>query len=185
MSVQLSRFPVVPGGARVSFNDGFAAMRRHSGLSHDAIDIAAPTGTAVVSATDGLVARQWVTKKAREAVTGCGYSEAGGNIVVVVDLRGFAHYYAHLNQAPRVAPGAPVAAGDPLGEVGNTGTIARGSAPHLHYQVWIVGDGRGGERASGTFVRPFGRAVNPYSELRRLAASLGASLNRNGGVLFR
>ena len=184
MSVQLSRFPVVPGGARVSFSDSFAAMRRHSGLSHDAIDIAASAGTVVVSAADGLVVRQWVTKKTRDAVTGCGYSEAGGNIVVVIDLRGFAHYYAHLNQTPRVAPGAPVAAGDPLGEVGNTGRIARGSVPHLHYQVWMVGDGRASERASGVFVRPFGRAVNPYSELARLAAALGAAVNRNGGVVF-
>jgi murein DD-endopeptidase MepM/ murein hydrolase activator NlpD len=173
MSLQLAQFPVVPGSGRVSFQDSFGALRRHSGLTHQAIDISAAAGTSVICATDGLVIEQWVTKKNSRTLLGCGWSDAGGNIVVVLDSNGFAHYYAHLQGPPLVSSGTRVTAGRPLGSVGNSGSIARGSLPHLHYQVWVVGANRQEEIATGRFTRHFGRAVNPYRELHRLAPSLG------------
>lgn len=169
MSLRLQHFPLLPSGGRLRFSDTFRAPRRHSQLEHQAIDIGADRGTPVVSTTAGVVVSTWTTKKTRERRTGCGWTEAGGYIVIIVDDQGFAHYYAHLNREPEVSAGDRVTPGQRLGEVGNTGTIADGGPPHLHYQVWRVGPRRDSERVSGIFVRPFGAAINPYQELLRLA----------------
>ncbi len=164
MTLRLMHFPLVPGSGRISFHDGFHDMRRRSGLEHQAIDIGAERGTSVVSTTDGIAVREWVSKKGNH-LTGCGWSDRGGNIVLIADNEGFAHYYAHLNREPLVSPGDTVTSGQPIGEVGNSGSLAAGGPVHLHYQVWAVGNGRDSERASGAFTRPLGRAVNPYEQL--------------------
>jgi murein DD-endopeptidase MepM/ murein hydrolase activator NlpD len=152
-------------------------------MTHQAIDIGTQRGTPIISTTNGTVLLHWTKRRRRDSATGCGWDDAGGNIVVIVDDQGYAHYYAHMNREPQVSPGR-VVAGQPLGEVGNSGSIADGGPTHLHYQVWVVGGGRDAELASGVFTRPFGRAVNPYSELRRLAQTLGASVGRDGGVIL-
>lgn len=184
MTLRLNYFPVIPSGSRISFHDQFAAARLRSGLSHEAIDIGTSLGTPVASATNGIVIHEWVSKKRRQRLTGCGWTDAGGNIVIILDDHGYLHYYAHLNRAPLVTSGDHVTQGQRIGEVGNTGSIAQGSNPHLHYQVWALGGGRDEERESARFVRPFGRSVNPYSELVRLARGLNARVGRNGGVLI-
>lgn len=168
MPLRLDAFPVIRTAGRVSFHNGFDAPRGHSGLAHQAIDIGAPRGTPVVSTTEGIVVVEWTTKKTRSRRTGCGWTDAGGYVVLVADPRGYIHYYAHLNREPIVTGGDTVRAGQGIGEVGNTGSIAAGGPVHLHYQVWALGRGREAELASGTFTRPFGRAVNPYAQLRRL-----------------
>ena len=138
MSVTLDAFPMaVTAGARISFTDGFQSFRPRSGLSHEAVDIHAPEGTLVLSATPGAVLHQWVTKKTpRRTMTGCGWSVAAGYIVLILDPWGYVHYYAHMLNFPLVRSGDQVAAGTPIGRVSNTGDIARTSRPHLHYQVW-------------------------------------------------
>lgn len=184
MSLQLLQFPVVPSGSRISFHDGFLALRPHSGLDHEAIDISTERGTPVVSATAGLVVWKWIAKKTRQPVTGCGWSDAAGNIVLILDGLGYVHYYAHMNNTPLVSPGDTVSPRTPLGFVGNSGSIAHGSHPHLHYQVWMVGGGRAEESSAGLFHRIFGRSVNPYTELVRLARGMHARVEHNGGVFI-
>jgi murein DD-endopeptidase MepM/ murein hydrolase activator NlpD len=184
MSLQLLRFPVGPFGSRIHFYDGFDVDRAHSRLAHHAIDISTASGNPVVAATGGLVVQQWIAKKTRQPVIGCGWSPAGGNIVLILDGRGYVHYYAHMNGPPLVSPGAPVIPGTPLGYVGNTGSIAQGSHPHLHYQVWVVGPGRAEESGTGVFRRIFGRSENPYRQLVTLARGMGARVGENGGVFI-
>lgn len=187
MSLQLLQFPVVPSGSRISFHNSFGVVRRHSGLAHGAIDIGADRGTPVVSATGGLVVRQWIAKRTRQPVIGCGWSAPAGNIVLILDGRGFVHYYAHMNSTPLVSPGDTVNPRTPLGFVGNTGSIAQGSHPHLHFQVWRVGSGRAEESSAGLFHRIFGPSVNPFTELRDLARPMGAwigGVGENEGVII-
>lgn len=181
MSLQLTSFPLlVPPTDRVTFHDSFLSNRH--GQTHDAIDLGAPQGTLVLSTTDGVVLHSWVSS--RGPVVGAGWSPRGGFIVTLLDRNGFVHYYAHLLQTPNVQPGQSFRAGGILGQVSNSGSVAQGGPMHLHYQVWQVGPGRDQERASGRFTRRFGRPVNPYSELARLARSMGARVQSNGGVVF-
>jgi len=192
MPLILGRFPLIPGGARIHFYDSFGVPRTSfneahvlTEHAHEAIDVQADRGTPVLSTINGTVVRRWVSKKNRRTLTGCGWSDAGGNIVAILDDRGYVHYFAHLNMTPLVQEGDKVSSGRLIGYVGNTGSIAQGSHTHLHYQVWVVGSGRDAEVTSGLFVRPFGRSVNPYPELVRLARGMGAQVSRNGGVDIR
>lgn len=180
--LRLHEFPLKVGGTRVSFHDGFGDMRQHSGLAHQATDIAALEGTPIVSATPGRVLRQWQSRR-RQQVIGCGWHARAGNIVLILDPNGYVHYYAHMLTV-RVRSGDTIGAGRSLGAVSNTGSIAQGGPMHLHYQVWAIGPGRETETSTLTFERPFGRAVNPYPELVRLARGMGATVMRNGGVRF-
>lgn len=182
MPVHLITFPlVIPQQAdHISFHDGFADPRH--GVGHQAIDIGAPAGTTVVSATHGTVIHQWVTQRDRTPMSGCGWSDRGGNVVIVVDPEGYAHYYAHMRSTPLVAPGTMINAGARLGFVSNTGSVAAHSGPHLHYQVWPIGPGRDEEWSNGIFTLPFGRAINVFSELRRLSEPLGARVGERSVI---
>ena len=87
------------------------------------MDIFAPRGTPVLSATRGIVV------SVREG-------ELGGRQVWVMGPAGERHYYAHLDDwQAGLQTGDLVAPGDPLGTVGTTGN-ARGTPPHLHYGVY-------------------------------------------------
>jgi murein DD-endopeptidase MepM/ murein hydrolase activator NlpD len=113
----------VPGGAAKgtgsfgwptsgTITQGFKPM-------HQAIDIGAPTGTAVVTADSGYV------------VT-AGWSEYGyGKYVVIDHGNGFQTLYAHLHTI-LVEVGQSVGKGDEIGSVGITG---RATGPHLHFEI--------------------------------------------------
>jgi murein DD-endopeptidase MepM/ murein hydrolase activator NlpD len=89
---------------------------------HTGIDLAAPEGTDVYSATDG-VAR-------------IGYDPLGaGNFVSVSVDAHVRIVYCHLSEF-RVSSGEPVTAGQVIGLVGATG-LATG--PHVHLQVDVHG----------------------------------------------
>lgn len=88
---------------------------------HEAVDIAAPRGTAVVAADDGSVAKLLT-------------SDAGGLTIYVADRTGqLIYYYAHLDSyRPGLREGMRVRTGDVLGTVGTTGN-APANVPHLHF----------------------------------------------------
>ncbi len=185
MSLHLQKFPLIVGSDRVSFHNGFGDARPSGGHGHSAIDIGAPRGYRIVASTAGTVIRSWVARRdTAHPLPGAGWSNRGGHIVLILDANGYVHYYAHMNRPCCVRSGQSLAAGQPLGEVGNSGSLAAGSNPHLHYQVWVAGRGRDAEVESLQFSRPLGRSVNPHSELVRLARGLGATVFGNGGVVF-
>jgi murein DD-endopeptidase MepM/ murein hydrolase activator NlpD len=98
---------------------------RSEGRRHQGIDIFARRGTAVVSATEGVVTR-------------IGTNRLGGQVVWVLGPGRQMHYYAHLDGYANIAIGAHVMPGDALGYVGNTGN-AQGTPPHLHYGIYASG----------------------------------------------
>ena len=105
--------------------DTFGAPRGRD-RTHQGVDIFAPRGTDVVSATRGVVS------SVREG-------GLGGRQVWVLGPAGQRHYYAHLDDwAAGLAAGDVVEEGHVLGSVGDTGN-ARGTPPHLHYGIY--GDG--------------------------------------------
>ncbi|HSX62753.1 MAG TPA: M23 family metallopeptidase [Tahibacter sp.] len=87
---------------------------------HKGIDIFAPKGRDVVSATYGIVLFR-------------GQLALGGNVIVVLGPRWRLHYYAHLDTAEAGAFSL-LAPGTTLGTVGDSGNAA-GKPPHLHYTV--------------------------------------------------
>jgi len=102
--------------------DSFDAPRDGS-RRHDAVDILAPRGTAVIAAAPGIVLR-------------VGTNTLGGNVVWVGDsATRIVYYYAHLQGfAPSMRAKREVARGDVIGYVGTTGN-APANVPHLHFQV--------------------------------------------------
>ncbi|WP_374667799.1 M23 family metallopeptidase [Acinetobacter sp.] len=128
----------VDGVQRKKLTDTWGASRSQ-GRAHEGIDIMAPRGTKVYSATDGLIAD-------------LRNNNLGGKVIWVMGPGGSWHYYAHLDSHKRgLNVGDSVKKGQFIGYVGNTGN-ARRTAPHLHYGIYLNGKGRG--------------AVNPYPYLR-------------------
>jgi murein DD-endopeptidase MepM/ murein hydrolase activator NlpD len=132
-ALYLKVFPVA--GKHTYFNDWGAPRGTHS---HQGNDVMADKGTPVVAVTDGVIDR--LTR----VETGL-----GGIWIWLKDGAGNTFYYAHLDSiAPFLEEGTPVAAGQEIGAVGNTGD-ARYGADHLHFEIHPGGAG----------------AVNPFSEL--------------------
>lgn len=115
--------PVPVAGVRArDVADTFGAPRGRD-RRHEGVDIFAPRGTAVLSATRGVV-------------TAVREGGLGGRQVWVLGPGRQRHYYAHLQAwSPGLAEGDLVEAGQPLGQVGDSGN-ARGTPPHLHYGIY-------------------------------------------------
>lgn len=91
------------------------AAARH----HDGVDIAAPMGTSVYVASEGVVLRT-------------GYDPDGyGRFIEVRHPNGMTTLYGHLSRVD-VASGTAVNDGERIGLVGSTG---RSTGPHLHFEV--------------------------------------------------
>lgn len=91
-----------------------AAARQHKG-----VDMAAPMGTRVSVASEGVVLRT-------------GYQPQGyGRFVEVRHPNGMTTFYAHMSRVD-VASGTTLAEGERIGLVGSTG---RSTGPHLHFEV--------------------------------------------------
>jgi len=88
------------------------------GRLHKGIDIAAPAGTGIFAAADGVVLR---------SDTSNGY----GKNVILYHGDGFTTLYAHMRELS-VVEGQLVAQGDQLGEMGSTGSA---TGPHLHLEI--------------------------------------------------
>jgi peptidoglycan LD-endopeptidase LytH len=116
-------FPVA--GCRVSFGSGH----------HDypATDIFAAAGCSVVAPASGVVDE--VSRDDRWNPATDRGADRGGLSVSVVGDDGVRYYGSHLRSvAARIEPRVRVEAGEPLGQVGATGS-ARGLAPHLHFGI--------------------------------------------------
>ena len=87
---------------------------------HKGIDIFGQRGTAVVTASRGVVIYR-------------GQRRLGGNVVYILGPKWRLHYYAHLDSIS-VQFGETVHTGNTIGTVGNSGNAA-GKAPHLHYAI--------------------------------------------------
>lgn len=95
---------------------------------HKGVDLAAPQGTPIYAAADGVV-------------TVAAYHYSYGNYVSIYhgsadDGSTYATLYAHMMQAPSVASGQEVKKGDLIGYVGNTG-YSFGN--HLHLELRVNG----------------------------------------------
>jgi len=122
--------------------DTFTQARAGGARVHDAIDIMAPTGRAVVSAAPGTVEKLF-------------FSKGGGGTSVYVrsDDGKWSYYYAHLNAyAPGLHEGQRVQRGTLLGYVGSSGN-ANPAGPHLHMAINRMEPGQ--KWYQGTPVNPY------------------------------
>jgi murein DD-endopeptidase MepM/ murein hydrolase activator NlpD len=134
----------VAGVSAAQLSDTFDDARG-DGRVHDAIDIMAPRGTAVIAAAAGVIEKLFE-------------SERGGTTIYIRRTGGqWIDYYAHLDAyAPGVTEGQRVSQGQVIGTVGSTGD-ASAKAPHLHYAINLMAPGESWWQ---------GRAVNPYPLLK-------------------
>ena len=116
-----------------------------------------------------------------QELEGVGTADRSGNYVILVDVHRRFHAYLHMRDPSHLRPGQKLNAGTIVGYMGNSG-IGRGRGPvHLHFQVFppFTHEGADEEYRSLEFTRRFGRSVNPYDELERLARGIpGARLGR-------
>ncbi len=110
-------------GARISSTFG---MREHPVLGfmklHKGVDFAAPIGTPIYAAGDGLVQNAEM-------------KGPNGNFVSILHDNGWRTLYLHMNAfGPGITPGVHVRQGQKIGEIGTTG---RSTGPHLHYEMHI------------------------------------------------
>jgi murein DD-endopeptidase MepM/ murein hydrolase activator NlpD len=119
----LIRKPVPSGILRSGFG-----YRRHPILGysklHSGTDYAAPAGTPIMAAGDGVV---------EEA----GWSSGYGRYTVIRHANGYETAYGHQSEiAAGIVPGAQVRQGQVIGYVGSSGLS---TGPHLHFEVKING----------------------------------------------
>ena len=129
-------------GARISSSYG---MRHHPVLGyskmHKGIDFAAPRGTPIYAAGDGVIEK-------------AGRWGSFGNYIRIRHNSTLKTAYAHLQKFNTgIRPGVRVKQGDVIGYIGTTG---RSTGPHLHYEVQM----------NGTQVNPNGINVPIGEELK-------------------
>jgi len=136
MSTRRSFLPAPLEFTRISGN--FSSGRLHPILNtvraHRGVDYAAPTGTAVMAASDGRI-------------TYAGPNGTFGNFVRIQHTGGVITEYAHLSRV-LVNVGQRVKQEEIIGRVGMTG-LATG--PHLHYQL----------QQNGSYVNPRTARLDP------------------------
>lgn len=143
-------------------------LRRHpfqrAWRAHTGVDYAAPTGTRVRAAGDGIVEF-------------AGWKGGYGKVVILRHRSRYSTLYAHLSGiAPGVRRGLRVAQGEIIGRVGSTGWA---TGPHLHYEFHVGGRARNpyaiampaGEPVPEAELASFRRQAEPLiARLERLAA---------------
>jgi len=154
--------PVAEGDFHYTARFGDPGPRWESGL-HTGLDFAAPVGTPVVAAREGVVS--------------VSHPAWAGNLVAVDHGSGVVTRYAHLS-AVFVTPGERVLSGQTIGSVGMRGNA---TGPHLHFEVDILGtpvdpmlflaSGAGAEGSSGW--GGFLNGMIPTSELCSLDSAPG------------
>ena len=130
----------VQGVKSSELHDSFTEARGGGSRSHQALDIPAPRGTPVLSATDGTLRRLFTSRD-------------GGLMVYASDASDrFILMYAHLDRyAEGMHDGMPLKQGQTIGYVGTTGN-APPDLPHLHF---AIARGNGRRWWTGVPVNPF------------------------------
>ncbi|MGG5890394.1 M23 family metallopeptidase [Falsiroseomonas sp. HC035] len=154
-------------GARLT--SGFG-MRRHPVLGysrrHEGLDFAAPRGTPIFAAADGVIAS-------------ASYERGYGRTVRMRHPNGVETVYAHMSRFTRgLKAGDRVRQGAVIGAVGSTGMS---TGPHLHYEIRIAGRAQNPTQVAlpnGTPLR--GQALAEFqqnrAELGRQLATLSATV---------
>jgi murein DD-endopeptidase MepM/ murein hydrolase activator NlpD len=148
------------GGELVS---GFG---RRSGTFHDGLDIAAPTGTPVRAAHDGVV------------VYSSNELSGYGNLIILQSSSSLITVYGH-NSRLLVKKGEKVRKGDTIARVGATG---RAQGPHLHFEVRMRD--RKGRYVAVDPLPLLGPEQNPQTRFR-VNESLTPLLARLSGPFWR
>jgi murein DD-endopeptidase MepM/ murein hydrolase activator NlpD len=142
-------------------SSGFSRARFHPILKktrpHLGVDFAAPSGTPVRSAANGVVIE-------------AGWSGGYGKTVRIRHSRGLETLYGHLSRIA-VKRGQAVVQGDLIGNVGSTGLS---TAPHLDYRI----------RQKGEFVNPLKLTPPPPDPLpSRFMAAFAETRDRGLALL--
>jgi len=121
----LDRRPLL-GGGHVSSPFGWRIHPIfHTRRLHTGVDLAAPEGTPVYAAGDGVVER-------------AGWSSGYGRFVMIRHVNGYETAYGHLSRIADVTQvGAAVRQGQVIAYVGHTGFA---TGPHLHFEIRINGN---------------------------------------------
>lgn len=156
-------------GARLSSGYG---KRRHPILGysrmHQGLDFAAPTGTPIMAAGDGVV--EYAGRKGNY-----------GNYIRIRHPNEYHTVYAHMSRfASGIRQGARVKQGETIGYVGSTGMS---TGPHLHYEVHH----RGGHVNPATVDTPPGRTLEgeelkKFMRAKKNLETLFASLEKRDKV---
>jgi murein DD-endopeptidase MepM/ murein hydrolase activator NlpD len=125
---------------------------------HEGLDLAAPLGTPVRAAADGVV-------------TFAGPLASFGTVVSLRHGHGFTTLYAHLGRTT-VKPGQTLSRGTTIGLIGLTG---RTTGPHVHYEV----------HQRGTPVNPMLYIVDARAARRAVAAALPGGAGQGGSGRLR
>lgn len=139
--------PRAPSGAARAFpirgahDYGTRTNRFGGGRGHGGQDVFAECGTPLVAALGGVV-------------TAVRFQARAGNYAVITADDGTSQAYMHLRSPSPLVKGQRVEAGQPIGEVGDTG---RATGCHLHFELWT---------APGWYQG--GTAVDPLAFLRDL-----------------
>jgi hypothetical protein len=108
---------VVPTNGRMS-----TCFCSRWGTMHWGIDLAAPLGTPILAAADGVVLR-------------AGPASGYGNAIYIQDADGNVEIYGHMKYY-NVAAGDVVTAGEQIAKVGSQG---QSTGPHLHFEIHVGG----------------------------------------------
>jgi murein DD-endopeptidase MepM/ murein hydrolase activator NlpD len=173
MSVRRLLLKTPVDGARVSSGFGWRThpIMGYSRL-HKGIDFAAPTGTPIMAAGDGVV----------EFI---GWRGGYGNYIRIRHSNRYQTAYAHMSRFhPRVRSGTRVSQGQTIGYVGSTGFS---TGPHLHYEIHVNGAAVNpndaklpiGRQLAGAQLVAFERQVTQMRVLRPMTAGeIAATLPR-------
>lgn len=109
------------------YNSGgfdLTSRRPNGRVGHQGVDMRCQGGTPIYSLAPGIV-------------TSIGTDPVGGNVINISHPNGVRSYYAHLSTI-KVHKGDKVGLDTIIATSGNSGN-AKGTFPHLHFQVWKDG----------------------------------------------
>ncbi len=111
------------GNTTGAYRQRHTTYRAGQGI-HFGIDLSAPCGTEIVAIADGAVF----------AADNLNFGSAPHNLMIDHPTLGYASFYGHLLERPRLQPGQPVRAGQVVALSGDPAGTCYGR-PHLHLEI--------------------------------------------------